>query len=834
MQTRTLLGEKKRVEQFERVTRENNSYIINLYGETGAGKSTLIQMLVSEYQKEDIIYISDYAQILEIDFDEDKDMIIIIEDIDEKINPENLAELISKTLIHYETFKMIVSSKSRYFYNKIAGLQIFSIELGSRNFSINEFKAYLEATYPELSINEGILENLYLLATYIHNFNYVETIIKRLMEQEKDISQIDFMNLIEQSNLYSRLREEVVIEHNTDISNNYIFNIRRKDPIEKLRDILIKYYEEETLLVSVLKSVYENSTFIDGLFGMDISYEDKVMQLCFTYNPVELITKLLGVRDIINELNHRKIKAMSLTIAMEDKAKLLLKNMGLNIIDSPKGIKFHQTTIRQNEHLVKTSNEMRVSREHLIGLGISCYQELEKVYHELLNFYGLYFCGSIGYLVELYNKESGNRFLKTDRLTYGNYIELFRFINRLSKRDGYQIASFELNRKEVVPKSVIKRIEALSSKRKHFSHKSAMAASYLFLRDHLLEIYNLSSGILETLGNERIFPEIIKIKEIIFDEYGRKLFVGYDDGDTEIRFSISKELQIVDIYMHYYVLRKNSSFAVNPIIIPKTVDDNEQLFDNGEVYDQSSDTQFAQAGKLMDMTELDGVNHLLDIGCGNGKTTLAMYSRKQDMQVDAFDISDSMINTAKKNLEKSDYPATAINFFVMGGMELNKENAYDLIFSNAALHWLTDSQAMYGKIFRALRQNGRIAIHQGGHESYRGLHDMVTSAIDALHFGIYYKGWDYPIFYPKKSEMEKLLRTVGFTNIEVVSYETDGKEYSNLVENFANAGMLPYLSVLDDDKKKKALRDKYFELCNSTEVDLYSHRLYIFANKEQS
>ncbi|MFI3227386.1 MAG: P-loop NTPase fold protein [Clostridia bacterium] len=252
---------------------------------------------------------------------------------------------------------------------------------------------------------------------------------------------------------------------------------------------------------------------------------------------------------------------------------------------------------------------------------------------------------------------------------------------------------------------------------------------------------------------------------------------------------------------------------------------------NGLAYDKSSQTQFQQGNNLIDRVDFTKYSNLLDVGCGNGKTTLELLRKNPNLKIDAFDMSRKQIDVAKKHLVEQNLSEKQVNFFVQNALDLNSVNKYDIIFSNATLHWVLPAEEMYTKIYNALTPNGEIAIHQGGEKSYFGLHNMAKRAISELGFEHYFKDWEFPVFYPSNEKMVDMLKKIGFTDIKVISEKTTGKEYDNLIENFAKASLIFYYQKLPNESDQKKLEVKYIQLCNSMEVDTHTHRLYIYAKR---
>lgn len=153
---------------------------------------------------------------------------------------------------------------------------------------------------------------------------------------------------------------------------------------------------------------------------------------------------------------------------------------------------------------------------------------------------------------------------------------------------------------------------------------------------------------------------------------------------------------------------------------------------------------------------------------------------------------------------------------------------------NATLHWIINSKKMYTLLYNALKPGGRLAVHQGGDGSYKGLHDIVRQAAENIGVARQLQDWTFPVFYPTKEEMEKLLSDIGFKQIFVESVYSDGSEYEHLIENFENASLVYYKPMLNSEESYKALVEEYRRLCSIQDVDTSTHRLYIQAFKPES
>lgn len=258
---------------------------------------------------------------------------------------------------------------------------------------------------------------------------------------------------------------------------------------------------------------------------------------------------------------------------------------------------------------------------------------------------------------------------------------------------------------------------------------------------------------------------------------------------------------------------------------------------DGEAYDKSSQTQYRQGTRLVNSIDFSSYTNVLDVGCGNGTTTLDMWNQNRDMHVFAFDLAASQIDKAREKYEEIFLKENTaefkgdIDFEVMNALDLKAKAEYDLVFSNATLHWITDEKRMYSLLFEALEPGGTLAVHQGGYGTYAGLHKVVRTAIRNVGLEEKFKRWIFPAFYPKKEDMELLLKEIGFTDIKVESVYSDEKDNDNLVDNFAKASLIFYRQAALTDDEYEALEAEYFRLCETEPINKSSHRLYIYAKR---
>ncbi|MGH2537613.1 MAG: class I SAM-dependent methyltransferase [Candidatus Promineifilaceae bacterium] len=98
---------------------------------------------------------------------------------------------------------------------------------------------------------------------------------------------------------------------------------------------------------------------------------------------------------------------------------------------------------------------------------------------------------------------------------------------------------------------------------------------------------------------------------------------------------------------------------------------------------------------------------LLEIGCGEGKETLALAGR--GLRLIASDLSPAQLERARRRLAAA-LPGAAVQFLQANGEELPfGPGAFELVYAKAVLHHIDLAQAAE-EIFRLLRPGGRAAV----------------------------------------------------------------------------------------------------------------------------
>ena len=115
-------------------------------------------------------------------------------------------------------------------------------------------------------------------------------------------------------------------------------------------------------------------------------------------------------------------------------------------------------------------------------------------------------------------------------------------------------------------------------------------------------------------------------------------------------------------------------------------------------YANHSQGQFNWAMSVIHRLGLHGCERVLDVGCGDGKVTAAITARVPEGSVLGIDKSAEMIALAVRNSADR----SKLSFRAVDAQTLVLDARFDVVFSNAALHWVEDLDAVFAGLARAL------------------------------------------------------------------------------------------------------------------------------------
>ncbi len=182
-------------------------------------------------------------------------------------------------------------------------------------------------------------------------------------------------------------------------------------------------------------------------------------------------------------------------------------------------------------------------------------------------------------------------------------------------------------------------------------------------------------------------------------------------------------------------------------------------------YAANSAAQLAWARELIAKLQLRGGEHLLDVGCGDGKITAELARAVPHGSATGVDASPQMIRFAKKRFPHSKIPN--LDFRVMDARRIRFERQFDVLFSNATLHWVEDHQAFLRGASACLSPGGRLVVSCGGKGNAHDVFLALRPVIRLRRWREFFRRMPRAYFFYAPEVYEKWLPRFGFKSLGV-------------------------------------------------------------------
>jgi len=177
-------------------------------------------------------------------------------------------------------------------------------------------------------------------------------------------------------------------------------------------------------------------------------------------------------------------------------------------------------------------------------------------------------------------------------------------------------------------------------------------------------------------------------------------------------------------------------------------------------YAANSAAQLAWARELITKLKLRGNERILDVGCGDGKITAELARALPSGSIIGLDGSMEMLRFAREHFPAKKFPN--VEFVHMDARRIQSSEPFDLIFSNATLHWVDDHPAFLRGAAECLKPGGRLIISCGGKGNAQDVFVALRATLRLKRWRSFFRNLTAAYFFHRPEDYEKWLPRFGF------------------------------------------------------------------------
>ncbi len=216
---------------------------------------------------------------------------------------------------------------------------------------------------------------------------------------------------------------------------------------------------------------------------------------------------------------------------------------------------------------------------------------------------------------------------------------------------------------------------------------------------------------------------------------------------------------------------------------------------DGKRYQETSAHQKEWGARLIDELDLAGNECILDVGCGDGTLTANLADAVSAGSVVGIDTSEGMIEAAQ-NIHRAN-----LSFRLIDILDAEFQDEFDVIFSNATLHWIKDHQMLLEIFCRALKRSGVVRVNFAGEGNCGTFNRVALEVMASEEFSGAFSDFEWPWYMPSVEAYEKLVGNSSFSSLRVWGENADRffPDTQTMLGWVDHPAVIPFKQYLDSE-----------------------------------
>ncbi len=242
---------------------------------------------------------------------------------------------------------------------------------------------------------------------------------------------------------------------------------------------------------------------------------------------------------------------------------------------------------------------------------------------------------------------------------------------------------------------------------------------------------------------------------------------------------------------------------------------------NPELYRRFERERTRPARDLLAAVELTDPAQVVDLGCGPGNSTELLAERFPGASITGLDSSEAMLAQARTRLPQTRFQQADIATWQPGAPQ-------DLIYANAALHWVPGHTALIPRLFSLLAPGGALAFQVPDNRdepSHRLMREVAAAGPWAAKLA---QAGERLQVLPAAAYYDLLAPTAARVEVWRTVYHHPMEDAAAIVNWVRSTGLQPFLAPLDESERPQFLALYEAAIAQAYPVQADGQRLLLF------